>query len=203
MIHPRKWLVAFLFLTVGYSSAGECQADSVLTEVRVRVHHRSHAIRSFAGVLVRSTQDTLYLVPDGSASPEPVALADIRRLQRSIGKKSNLWRGVGIGAIIGSAAGLAVGLAEPVLEEGAEASAAIPAATALVGALAGGIAGGLIGSMSRGERWEPMVWVQRGAPDATRSSRTVGTWLGIGLRLSVAGERNSRDISAEFSGRRW
>ena len=189
MIRCLRFPVALLLLTVGCSSAVESQGDTAVAGVRVRVHHRSHSIRPFAGVLVRSTQDTLYLLPDGSASPERVALADIRRLQRSRGPKSNFWSGVRIGTIIGGGAGLAVGLAEPVLEEGAEASAVIPAATAAVGALAGGIVGGLIGSMSRGERWEPMVWVKRSALDAHQSPRTVGTRLAIGVRLPVAGGR--------------
>ena len=164
----------------------ESQGDSAVAGVRVRVHHRSHSIRPFAGVLVRSTQDTLYLLPDGSASPEPVALADIRRLQRSRGSTSNFWSGVRIGAIIGGGAGLAVGLAEPVLEEGAEASAAIPAATAAIGALAGGIVGGLIGSMSRGVRWEPMVWVEPPARTPGASSARSGSRIRIGVRFVEA-----------------
>ena len=190
MIGSLRFPVAFLLLTVGSSSAVESQGDTAGAGVRVRVHHRAHTIRPFAGVLVRSTPDTLYLLPDGSASPEPVALADIRRLQRSRGPKSNVWSGARIGAFIGGGAGLAVGLAEPVLEEGAEASALIPAATAAVGALAGAIGGGLIGSMSRGERWEPMVWIERGAVEARQSSRTLGTRLAIGVRLPVAAGRD-------------
>jgi hypothetical protein len=189
MIPSRRFFMLVL-LMMGGSSAADAQDEPPPAGTRVRVHPRSHSIRPFAGDYVRSTSDTLYLVPDGAATPRAVALADIRRLQQSRGEHSNFRRGALIGAVAGAGAGLAVGLAEPRLEEGAEESALIPIATATVGALAGGIVGGLIGAMSRSERWEPMIWAgpaQR-TPDA-RGGRT-GTRIGIGVGISVAGSGN-------------
>jgi hypothetical protein len=197
----KNWaeLLLSLLLVAAADSPAAAQEGGPAAGMRVRVHHRVNTVRPFTGAYVGSTRDSLYLVPDGSDSPEPIALADIRRLQRSAGQQSNLWRGAMIGAIVGAVAGVGVGIAEPVLEDGAEESALIPVATGAIGALAGGVVGGLIGSLSRSERWEPMVWADAGA----RTGRlrlgdpgSSGSRIGLGIRVGLGGRVAGPDEGA-------
>jgi hypothetical protein len=108
--------------------------------------------------------DSLRYTQLDSATVTAIPLASVVRLERSVGKRSNVGRGAKTMGLIGGGLGLTIGLLAAAdnsgwFEIGVEEIAAV---TAVFGATGAG-AGALFGAMSKHDVWE-VVPVSPGAP---------------------------------------
>lgn len=104
-------ILLMLVLGCGLSRVSELRAQSVPprytdleADTRVRLLAPAIAPRWFSGRVLRVTPDTLIL-QTGAATPVTVALAEIDRIERSLGRShgQGALRGLGYGALIGGA----------------------------------------------------------------------------------------------------
>ena len=126
--------------------------------------------------VVRVTADTL-TVARGAIAPVAIALLDVQRLDRSLGRRSTaagrrrgLLIGLGVGGIVGGLLGFIT--EDETLSQYTKADAARDGG--IVGAIAGGLIGRARGAKHPGERWESVALAQR-----------VGVAPGPGGRLAV------------------
>ena len=111
-------------------------------------------IGTFAGI----TGDTLRLRPLGGAADTSLLLANIARLDRSVGDRTLGLQGGGIGLALGFATGMIVGLAS-----GTDRQSDMPMSGWQKGllfgvplGLVGGVIGGVAGRSYHTDRWQPI-----------------------------------------------
>lgn len=175
-------LAAALLLAVPAIGAGQLPA-SVGPGTRVRV--TTPFVRREAATVASVGTESMAIVPDRPPRDTlSLLLVELRRLEVSVGKKRDTWRGVGLGAIAGGILGAVLGAVSyrrpecdsiafgcGVAEYGPGGQAAIAGA---LGAIAGGVVGGIIGSQHTSEHW-------RGVPLDVSIVPAAGRRVGLAL----------------------
>jgi hypothetical protein len=175
----RRQIAALL--VAGFIFPQVLSAQAIMPGARVRFTHPGEGTRT--GTMVTLTADTLEVRLAGQSEASHVPLAQVTRLDVSLGKQRRRMRFAGIGFIAGGVAGAALGAAEgssctgEFLCPGAGGGAAL-------GAVFFGSVGGIIGLIAGAvpsERWERVPLEARRISLVAPSS---GHGRGVGLRLA-------------------
>jgi hypothetical protein len=171
-------LGVLVFLQLALVLEAQLLAAQVEAGSRVRVTTTPSSPGRRIGNLVSLDRDTLRWSRRDTASVITVPITSVARLERSTGRRSNTGRGALIGGLIGAGFGLFLGIAASTdnsgwWEVGAEDVAAV---TAIVGAGGAGV-GAIIGSLSKRDRWEPVLLTPRVAGKLRPPRRITGLTL--------------------------
>lgn len=122
---------------------------------RVKVYAPKAGYKKITGQVVATTPDVLSLRVKGAESEVPVARAQIDQLYLSLGSRSNIKRGAGLGGLVGLTAYMLFGPREL--------DATTPAATTqsnkisttnlVTSTVGGAVIGGLVGNFARSDLW--------------------------------------------------
>ena len=156
-------------------------AQSLLPGTRVRVTHPGEGTRT--GTVVALTPDTLEVRLVGHAEASHMPLAQVTRLEFSLGRQRHLMRGAGIGFLIGGTVGAATGAAAGSSCDGEWLCPGAGGGAVLGGVFLGSVGGiiGLVAGVVPSERWERVPLDARRISLVTPSSRH-----GHGVGLKVA-----------------
>jgi hypothetical protein len=156
-------------------------AQAVMPGTRVRVAHPGEGIRT--GTLVALTADTLEVRLAGHAEVSHVPLAQVTRLDVSLGKQRRLMRFAGVGLVVGGAVGAATGAAAGSSCDGEFLCPGAGGGAVLGGVFLGSVGGiiGLIAGVVPTERWERVPLEARRISLVTPSSRH---GHGVGLKFA-------------------
>ena len=160
--------------------------DRLAPGSRVRITAPGKPARP-ATLIVRRP-DTLLVRWDDSIGSEPVPLADISRLDVSLGQHRSVRRNAGIGALIGVVGGAILGAAtySPCTDTGLLACYMEPDSrgqAAVYGGAAGGALGVVVGALTglpKRERWEPVT------TSAARAAMSIApSERGVAVRVAL------------------
>jgi len=156
-------------------------AQNITPGMRVRVTHPGEGTST--GTLVGLTADTLEVRLEGHSEASHMPLAQVTRLDVSLGKERRLARFAGIGFLAGGTLGAVTGaLAESDCE--GELFCAGPAGGAVIGGVFFGAVGGIIGLIAGAapsEKWARVPLERRRISLVTPSG---SHGHGVGLRLA-------------------
>lgn len=166
-------------------------AQEVLVTPGARIRVTLRSTERLSGIFSTSNRDSLLLQAGGPSAAEPraVALADIQRLERSLGKRHRYGKSVLLGTAIGGGIGLLLGAAYPLCEPTGEGlfeclleftdRGEAVRFNAVGGAVTGALIGIIVAAVGR-EHWRP---ASLPALQPTISAGRSG--LGIGFRRPV------------------
>jgi hypothetical protein len=163
-------IVAFLALAGARAVHAQAPLEPVSLGQRVRITTSAES-KPIVGVL-RQVDDRQLVIDDGKGSLTSVPTTDVRKIQVSTGRRSNVKRGFIIGALLGAALGIAA--IEGTCGDGIECTNTGGALAGL--SVVGGAAGALVGAPIRTERW-------RSVPFDTVRSRLDGPRPQLSLTL--------------------
>jgi hypothetical protein len=118
---------------------------------RVKVFPSTEGTKPVIGEVVQLTYDTLVIVPEGNGSAQTFYPGDLRKIEVSQGKKSNVGKGAWIGAAAGAVSGFIIGYAGGPNNYCTEVGCG--AALAAVFGAGGALVGMGVGVALSGERW--------------------------------------------------
>ncbi len=164
-------------------------ASFVVPGSRVRVSAADH-VYPFTGRVTAVRGDTLEFLPDGDGAAIALPLSAMTGLDRSLGRRSHLLAGAGIGIASGAVLGGLVGSIayQPCTETGFLACMFRPTSRseaaglgAVLGGLGGAAVGALIGAGTSAERWQAVPLA--GARVAVTRLPAGRTGIGLGFRF--------------------
>ena len=166
-------------------------AQEVLVTPGARIRVTLRSAERLSGMLSASNRDSLLLQARGPSAVEPrsIALADIERLERSLGKRHRYGKGILLGTAIGGGIGVLLGVAYPLCEPTGEGlfeclfeftdRGEAVRFNAVGGAVTGALIGIIVAAVGR-ENWQP---ASLPAMQPTISAGRSG--LEIGFRLPM------------------
>lgn len=171
--------MALCCLPAGAASAQDARSADA-TDVKIRVSTIGSKSKPIIGTRVSMTAETLRIVPAGRSDTVALAMASIRRVEESAGRRSRVGDGALVGGLIGAGAGLAFLVAVGGDTEG-EGSWIGPVALG-GGTVLGALFGAAIGAASQTDRWvaTPTVTVHPGSG---------GLDLGMAVRVGPGASR--------------
>jgi hypothetical protein len=158
----RGWAGAsafFLLCVVAHSALSQnmrIDALSLQTGSRARILGPTADARYELITVASARPDSLRYSPDRSLATKSLAWQQIGKMDASMGRHTNVWRGAGIGFLVGLLGGAAFGAATASGKDGYNAGPMAVLVGLPMGAL-GGFAGAVLGFAWRSENWMPVT----------------------------------------------
>ena len=151
MLTSRSAACAAILLLVCASALSASDTTFVSQGARVKVFPSMAGANPVTGEVAKLSYDTLVIVPEGNGSALTFYRSDLRKIEVSQGKKSNVGKGAWIGAAAGAVSGFIIGYAAGPYENCAKAGCG--AVTAALFGAGGALVGVGVGAATSGERW--------------------------------------------------
>ena len=178
MLAQRSAACAAVLLLTCASALSASDTTFVSRGARVKVFPSMEGIKPVIGEVVQLTYDTLVIVPEGNGSAQTFYPGDLRKIEVSQGKKSNVGKGAWIGAAAGAVSGFIIGYAGGPNDMCTEVGCG--AALAAVFGAGGALVGVGVGVATSGERW-----VEAELPPSPPIALSVGTDGSVRLAFSL------------------
>ena len=142
---------AAALLLACFSSLHASDTTFVSQGARVKIFPSMEGTKPVIGEMVQLTYDTLVIVPEGNGPAQTFYPGDVRKIEVSQGKRSNVGKGAWIGAAAGAVAGFIIGYAQGPTDVCTEFGCG--AALGAVFGAGGALVGMGVGAATSGERW--------------------------------------------------
>jgi hypothetical protein len=180
MLAQRSAACAAVLLLACANALVASDTTFVSQGARVKVFPSMEGTEPVVGEVVQFSYDTLVIVPEGNGSAQTFYPGDLRKIEVSQGKKSNVGKGAWIGAAAGAVFGLIIGAASGPYE--CCTTGTIAAGMAGISAAGGALIGVGVGAATSSERWVEAELPAR-PPVALNVGKDGSVRLAFSLRL--------------------
>ncbi len=180
MLEQRSTACAAALLLACASALSASDTTFVSQGARVKVFPSMAGANPVTGEVAKLSYDTLVIVPEGNGSAQTFYPGDLRKIEVSQGKKSNVGKGAWIGAAAGAVSGFIIGYAGGPNDVCTEVGCG--AALAAVFGAGGALLGVGVGAALSGERWV-VAELPAPPPVAFRVGKDGSVRLAFSLRL--------------------